>query len=83
LDGREIMDDEPHSGRPCTSKAEENVTNMRALVKSDQHLAVTVIGSELNLYHHQTIYDILTEEVDVRTLGCCMTTMLLVTLPSL
>jgi len=26
LDGREIVEDEPHSGRPCTSKMDENVT---------------------------------------------------------
>jgi hypothetical protein len=29
------MEDEPLSGRPCMSKTEENVTNVRALVLSD------------------------------------------------
>jgi hypothetical protein len=46
------------------------------------HLTVTMIGSMLN-WNHQTVHDILTEELGMRTLGCCMTTMLLVTLPSL
>ena len=35
LDGREIVEDEPHSGRPCTSKMDENVTKVRVLVRSD------------------------------------------------
>jgi hypothetical protein len=81
LDGCVIMEDEPHSGRPCTSKTEENVTNVRTLMKSDRHLTVTMISSELNL-NHQTVHDIFTEELGMQTLGCCMTTMLLVTSPS-
>jgi len=32
LDGCESVEDEPHSGRPCTSKMDENVTKVRALV---------------------------------------------------
>jgi hypothetical protein len=36
--GCEIMEDKPHSGRPCVSKMEENVTNMRAFVKSDRRM---------------------------------------------
>jgi hypothetical protein len=35
LDGREIMEDESRSGRPCTSKTEENMTSVRTVVKSD------------------------------------------------
>jgi DNA invertase Pin-like site-specific DNA recombinase len=68
------MEDEPRSGRPCTSKTEENVTNLRTL-NSDRHLTVTMIGSELNL-NHQTVYNILTKELGIRTLGFCMTTTL-------
>jgi hypothetical protein len=34
-----------------------------------------MISSELNL-NHRTIYDILTKELDMQTLGCCMTTTL-------
>jgi bacillopeptidase F (M6 metalloprotease family) len=41
---------------------EENVTKVRALVRYDRHLTVTMIGSELNL-NHQTIHNILTEEL--------------------
>jgi hypothetical protein len=80
-DGREVVDHEPRSGRPCTSKTEENVTKVRVLVRSDQHLTVTVIGSELNL-NHQIVHDILTEELGMRAFGCCVTTTFPVTLPS-
>ena len=37
-DGRESVEDEPRSGRPCTSKTDENVTKVRALVRSDRRL---------------------------------------------
>jgi len=30
LDGRENVEDEPRSGRTCTSKTDENVTKVRA-----------------------------------------------------
>ena len=35
---REIVEDEPRSGRPCTSKTDKIFTKMRALVRSDRHL---------------------------------------------
>ena len=40
---------------------EENLTEVRTLVKSDQRLTVRMICGELNLFH-QTVHDILTEE---------------------
>ena len=60
LDGRESVEDEPRSGRPCTSKTDENVTKVRVLVRSDRRLTVRIISSELNL-NHQTVHDILTK----------------------
>ena len=38
LDGHESVEDEPRSGRPCTSKTEENMTKVRAVVRSDRCL---------------------------------------------
>ena len=32
LDGRESVEDKPRSGRPCTSKTEENVNKVRAFI---------------------------------------------------
>ena len=54
------MEDKPNSGRTCTSQTEENVTKVRALVRSDRRLIVRMISSELNLNHH-TVHDILSQ----------------------
>ena len=64
LDGHEIVVDKPRSGRPCMSKMDENVIEVRALVRSDQCLTVRMISRELNL-NHQTIHDILIEELGI------------------
>jgi DNA-directed RNA polymerase sigma subunit (sigma70/sigma32) len=61
-------------------KTEENVTKLRVVLRSDRRLTVRMIGSELNL-KHQTIHDILTEELGMQTLGCCIRSMLPVTVP--
>jgi len=65
LNGREGVEDEPRSRRPCISKTNENVTKLRALMRYDRHLTVRMIGSELNL-NRQTVHDILTEELSMR-----------------
>jgi hypothetical protein len=57
------------------------MTKVRDLVGSDRRLTVRVIDSELSL-NHQTVRDILTEELGMRTLRCYMTTTLPVTLSS-
>jgi hypothetical protein len=75
LDGRENVEDKPRSGRTCKSKTEENLTKVRAVVRSDRRLTVRLFGSELNL-NHQIVQDILTEELSMQTLGCCITTTL-------
>jgi len=65
LDGCESVEDEPRSGRPCMSKTDENVTKVRDLVRSDQRLAVRMIGGVLNLYR-QTVHEILTLELGMQ-----------------
>jgi hypothetical protein len=75
------VEQEPRSGKHCMSKTEESVTKVTALVRSARLWTVTVVGSELNLDHQQTVHDILTEDLDMRTLGRCITTTLPVTLP--
>ena len=59
------MVDEPRSGRSCTSKTDENVTNGKLSCGLIKRLRVRMINSELNL-SHQTVHDILTEELDMR-----------------
>ena len=44
-EGRESIKDEPRSGRPSTSKTDNNVEIVRALVRSDRRLTVRMIAS--------------------------------------
>ena len=65
--GRESIKDEPRSGRPSTSKTDNNVEIVQALVRSDCRLTVRMIASELNL-NHTTVHQILTEELAMKKL---------------
>jgi len=65
LDGRENVEEETRSGRPCTSKTDENVTKVRDLVRPDRRLTVRMISSVLNL-NRQTVHEILTFELDMQ-----------------
>ena len=59
------MEDEPHAGRPSTSKTDDNVERMRSLVKSDRRLTLRMISSELN-FNRFTVYQILSQDLDMR-----------------
>ena len=56
-EGRESIKDEPRSGRPPTSKTDNNVEIVRALVRSDRRFTVRMNASELNL-NHTTVHQI-------------------------
>jgi len=66
-EGRESIKAEPRSGRPSTSKTDNSVEKVRALVLSDRRLTVRMIASELNL-NHTTDHQILTQELAMRKL---------------
>ena len=66
-DGRESIKDEPRSGRHSTSKTDNNVEIVRALVRSDRRLTVRMIASEFNL-NHTTVHQILTEDLTKKKL---------------
>jgi hypothetical protein len=57
----------PRSGRPSTSKTDNNVESARALVQLDRQLTVRMIASELNL-NHTMVHQILTQELAMRKL---------------
>ena len=65
LEGREQVEDEPHAGRPSTSKTDDNVERVRSLVRSYHQLTLRMISSELNL-NQFTIHHILTQDLDIR-----------------
>ena len=64
---RESIKVEPRSGRPSTSKTDNNVEKVQALVQSDRQLTVRMIASDLNL-NHTTVPQILTQELAMRKL---------------
>jgi len=64
-DGRESIKGEPRSGRHSTSKTDNNVEIVQALLRSDRRLTVRMIASELNL-NHTTVHQILTEELAMK-----------------
>jgi len=66
-EGRESIKDEPRSGTPSTSKTDNSVEIVGALVRSDRRLTVRMIASELNL-KHTTVHQILTEELAMKKL---------------
>ena len=66
-EGRESIEDEPCSERPSTSKTDNNVEIVGALVRSDRRLTVRMIASELNL-NHTTVHQILTDELAMKKL---------------
>jgi len=63
------VEDEPRSGRTCTSKTEENVNKVRDLVGSDRRLTVRMISSVLNL-NRQTVHEIFTFELGMQKNLC-------------
>ena len=81
LDGCETVEDKARSGRPCMSKTEENVTKVRTLVRSDWHLTVRMIDTIVRSLNDLEKGFIVSGQ-RLRTLGCCITTTLPVTMPS-
>ena len=48
-EGKEDMEDDPRSGRPTTSRTNENVERVKEKVRSDRRLTVRMIADELNM----------------------------------
>ena len=44
MEGREDVEDDPKSGRPCTSTTDTNIEKVRQLVSSDCHLTIRVLN---------------------------------------
>ena len=48
-EGREDVEDDPKSGRPTTSRTNENVEHVREKVRNDSCLTVRMIADELSM----------------------------------
>jgi len=63
--GRESVTDEERSGRPATSRNEENIANVRQIVRENRRLTVRSIAEQVNI-DRETVRGILTEDLDKR-----------------
>ena len=60
------MEDEPHVGKPSTSKTDDSVEErVRSVVRSFRRLTLRMISNELNL-NQFTVHQILTQDLNMR-----------------
>jgi energy-converting hydrogenase A subunit M len=57
--------DEERSGRPATSRTEENIAKVRQIVRQNRRLTVRSIAEQVNI-DKETVTKILTEDLDMR-----------------
>ena len=56
--GREEIENDPKSGRPSTTKADENIMRVKQLMRSDRRLTIWMIADELSL-NRESVWTIL------------------------
>jgi len=61
----ESVTDEERSGRPATSRTEENIAKVRHIVRENRRLTVGSIAEQVNI-DRETVRKILTEDFDLR-----------------
>ena len=66
-EGRESVTDEERSGRPATSRTEENIAKVGQIVRENCRLTVRSIAEQVNI-DRETVRKILTEDLDMRKL---------------
>jgi hypothetical protein len=64
-EGRESATDEERSGRPATSRTEENIPKIRQIVLENRRLTVRSIAEQVNM-EGETVWKILYEDLDMR-----------------
>jgi len=64
-EGKECVTDEERSGRPATSRTEENIAKSRQTVRENLWLTVRSIAKQVNI-DRETVRKILTEDLDMR-----------------
>ena len=63
--GRESFEDDPRSGRPSTSRTEENIAAVRRMIHEDRHTTIALISDELGL-SIGSIHTIIHEDLKMR-----------------
>jgi len=64
-EGRESVTDEERSGRPATSRTEENIANVRQILRENRRLTVRSIAEQVNI-GREIVRKIFTEDLDMR-----------------
>ena len=64
-EGRESVTDEERSGRPATSRTEENIAKFCQIVRENRRLTVRSIAEQVNI-DIETVRETLTEDLDMR-----------------
>ena len=59
------MSDEERSGRPATSRTEENIANVCQILRENRRLTVRRIAEQVNI-DRETVRKIVTEDLDMR-----------------
>ena len=75
-EGREEVEDDHSSGRPCTSRTDEQVERVRKKVRSDRRLTVRMIADELGL-NSERVCRIIAEDLEMRKICAKMVPRLL------
>ena len=65
VEGRDDVEDDPKSGRPCTSTTDTNIKKVRQLVRSDRCLKICVIATEVGM-DKDTVRTILIDTLGMR-----------------
>lgn len=63
--GNESVEDEKRSGRPSTSKTDENVQKVAKMVRSNRRLTIRELTEELNI-SYGSVQSILTDDLQMR-----------------
>jgi len=64
-EGRESVTGEETSGRPATSRTEENIAKLRQILREIRRLTVRSIAEQVNI-DRETVRKTLTEDLDMR-----------------
>ena len=75
-EGREEVEDDHRSGRPTTSKTDENVERVRQKVRSDRRLAFRMIADELGT-NSERVWRIIMEDLGMKKICAKMVLRLL------
>ena len=65
MEGRKDVEDDPKSGRPCTSTTDTNIEKVQQLVCSDRRLTIRIIANKVGM-DKKTVRTILVDTLGMR-----------------